>query len=192
MLDLPHNSIETGGGKGRRELNGGRNTNAGRSTVAMQARGAGRIGGGCFRMQRKGSEIQDPGGEPRGFIGGDGREKGNRPPRSPGLPRTPPRHVAGHARAVPILSSQKISADGPPSPSESGLSTHRGSTSHKGPFLFSLAHLGPSNSPAGPTKKESTNNPPPRAEAPVRTAPNQSPVNGTPRPTRKNTQLMKN
>ena len=60
------------------------------------------------------------------------------------------------------------------------------------PFLFSLAHLGPSSSPAGPTKKESTNNPPPRAEAPVRTAPNQSPANETPRPTRKNTQLTKN
>ena len=137
MLDLPHNSIEAVGGKGRRELSGGWNTNAGRSTVVIRAREARKIGGGCFRTQRKGSEIRDPGGEPRGFIGGDGREKGNRPPRSPGLPCTPPRHVAGHAPAVPILSPQKITVDGLPSPSESGLSTHRGSASHKGPF-FSL------------------------------------------------------
>ena len=60
------------------------------------------------------------------------------------------------------------------------------------PVLFSLAHLGPRSSLAGPTKKESANDPPSRAEAPVRTAPNRSLANGTPRPTRKNTQLMKN
>ena len=192
MLDLPHNSIEAVGGKGRRELNGGWNTNAGRSTVAMRAREAGKIGGGCFRMQRKGSKTRDPGGEPRGFIGGDGREKGNRPPRSLGLPRMPPRHVVGHTSTVPILSPQEILADGSPSPGKSGLSTHLGNASHKGMFLFSLAHLGPRSSLAGPTKKESANDPPSRAEAPVMTAPIQSPANGTTRPTRKNTRLMKN
>ena len=175
-----------------RELDGGWNANAGRSTVAMQAREAGTIGGGCFRMQRQESEIRNLGGEPRGFIGGDGREKGNRPPRSPGLPHAPPRHVAGHARAVPILSSQKISADGSPSPGKSGLSTHLGNASHKGLFLFSLAHLGPRSSLAGPTKKGSADDPKSRAEAPVRSAPNQFPVNGIPRPIRKNVQLMKN
>ena len=107
MLDLPHNSIKAVGGKGRRELDGGCNTNASRSTVAMRAWEAGTIGGGCFRTQRQGSEIWNLGGKPRGFIGGDGREKGNRLPRSLGLPCAPPHHVAGHARAVPILSPQK-------------------------------------------------------------------------------------
>ena len=136
MLDLPHNSIKIMGEEGRRELDGGYNTNASRSTVAMRAQEAGTIGGGCFRTQRQGSKIQNLGGEPRGFIGGDVREKGNRPPRSPGLPRAPPRHVAGHASAVPILSPQEISADGSPSPGESGLSTHLGNASH-GDF-FSL------------------------------------------------------
>jgi len=107
MLDLPHNSIKAMGEEGRRELDGGWNTNAGRSTAAMRAREAGTIGGGCFRTQRQGSEIRNLGGEPRGFIGGDGRKKGNRPPRSLGLPRAPPRHVAGHVPVVPILSPQK-------------------------------------------------------------------------------------
>ena len=60
------------------------------------------------------------------------------------------------------------------------------------PVLFSLDHLGPRHSPTGPTKKETTNDPPSRAEAPVMTAPIQSPANGTTRPTRKNTRLMKN
>ena len=81
--------------------------NASRSTVAMRAQEAGAIGDGCFRTQRQGSEIWNLGGEPRGFIGGDGREKGNRPPQSLGLPHAPPRHVAGHAPTVPILSPQK-------------------------------------------------------------------------------------
>ena len=137
MLDLPHNSIKAIGEEGRRELDGGCNTNASRSTVAMWAQEAGTIGGRCFRTQRQGSEIRNLGGEPRGFIGGDGREKGNRPPRSPSLPRAPPCHIAGHAPVVPILSPQEISADGSPSPGESGLSTHLGNTSHEGLF-FSL------------------------------------------------------
>ena len=40
------------------------------------------------------------------FYRGDGCEKSNRPPRSLGLPRAPPRHVTGHAPAIPILSHQ--------------------------------------------------------------------------------------
>ena len=80
MLDLPHNSIKAIGEEGRRELDGGCNTNASRSTVAMRAQEAGMIGGGCFRTQRQGSEIRNLGGEPRGFIGGDRCEKGNRLP----------------------------------------------------------------------------------------------------------------
>ena len=107
MLDLPHNSIKAMGEEGRRELDGGCNTSASRSTVVIRAQEARAIGGGCFRTQRQGSEIRNLGGKPCGFIGGNRREKGNHLPRSPGLPCMPPRHVAGHAPAVPILSSQK-------------------------------------------------------------------------------------
>ena len=92
----------------------------------------------------------------------------------------------------PYPLTPKISTDGSPSPGEPGLSTHLGNASHKGLFLFSLAHLGPRSSLAGPTKKESANDLPSRAEAPVRTAPNRSLANGIPRPTRKNVQLTKN
>ena len=59
------------------------------------------------------------------------------------------------------------------------------------PFLFSLAHLGPRSSAASPTKEGSTNDSKSRAEAPVRSALNQFPANGMPRPTRKNIQLTK-
>ena len=107
MLDLPHNSIKAMREEGRHELDGGCNTSASWSMVAIRAQEAGAIGGGCFRTQRQGSEIRNLGGEPHGFIGGDGREKGNRPPRSLGLPRAPPRHIVGHAPAVPILSHRK-------------------------------------------------------------------------------------
>ena len=107
MLDLPHSSIKAIGKEGRHELDDGCNTSASWSMGVVRAQEAGAIGGGCFRTQRQGSEIRNLGGEPRGFIGDDGHKKGNRPPRSPGLPRAPPRHVAGHAPVVPILSPQK-------------------------------------------------------------------------------------
>jgi len=59
------------------------------------------------------------------------------------------------------------------------------------PFLFSLARLGPRSSAAGPTKEGSTNDSKSRAEAPVRSALNQFPANGMPRPTQKNIHLTK-
>ena len=59
------------------------------------------------------------------------------------------------------------------------------------PFLFSLARLGPRSSAAGPTKEGFANDSKSRAEAPVRSALNQFPVNGMPRPTQKNIQLTK-
>ena len=85
-----------------------------------------------------------PWGRTPWFYRSDGREKGNRPPRSLGLPRAPPRHVMGHAPAIPIRSHQnraerftspgdqtllqtegtwarKISFSGPSKPRETGV-----------------------------------------------------------------------
>ena len=64
MLDLPHNSIKAIGEKGRRKLDGGYNTDASRSMMAVRAQEAGTIGGGCFRRKGKDAKYGTLGANP--------------------------------------------------------------------------------------------------------------------------------
>ena len=98
------------------------------------------------KMRRRGT---GPRGRTPWFYRGDGCEKGNRPPRSPGLPRAPSRHAMGHAPAVPIFSHHKPRRTARlPQANPDSLPT-RGSTGHKD--LFSL--FGP---PKGPEARRPT------------------------------------
>ena len=129
--------------------------------------------------------MWNPGGEPRGFIGAtDARRATVRldlracHARHRVMSRdTRPQSLSSHPKNLGgrFAFPKRIRTLYPP-----------GKRKPQRPVLFSLAHLGPRSSPAGPTKKGSTNDPKSRAEAPVRSAPNQFPANRMPRPTRKN------
>ena len=107
MLDLPHNSIKAMGGRAGASLTtAATRAQAGRWWLHGH-RKLGRLAADVSGLKGREAKYGTLGANPAVFIGGDGREKGNRPPRSPGLPRAPPRHVVGHAPTVPILSPQK-------------------------------------------------------------------------------------
>ena len=163
--------------QGRRKLDGGCNTDASWSMVAVRAQEARAIGGGCFRRKGKGAKHGTL-GRTSWFYRGDGREKGNRPPRSLGLPRAPPRHDTGHAPAVPILSHQK-SRWTVRLPQANPDSLPIWETQVMKIFL-SLAHLGPRSSATGPTGDGSTNDPKSRAQPLLRSRSTVKPQLGQP------------
>ena len=143
-----------------------------------------------FQTQRQGSEIRNLGGEPHGFIGATGARRA--------IVRldlrachachrvtswdTRPQSLSSHPKNLSgrFAFPRRIWSLCPPRKRKP-----------RRPVLFSLAHLGPRSSLAGPTKKGSVDDLKSRAEAPVRSALNQFPANGMPRPTRKNIQLTK-
>ena len=57
-------------------------------------------------MQRRGDKVQNPGGEPLGFIGAMDARRATVRLDLRACHDTPPRHVAGYALAIPILSHQ--------------------------------------------------------------------------------------
>ena len=155
---------------------------------------------GRRRLGRLAADVSDakargrntePWGRTLRFYRGNRHEKGNRPPRSLGLPHAPPRHIVGHAPTVPILSHRKSRwTVRLPQANLDSLPTWETQATKAFSFLF--GPLGPRSSAADPTKEGSMNDLKSRAEAPVWSALNQFPANGMPRPTRKNIQLIKN
>ena len=125
MPNLPHNSIKAIGRKGGSSSMAAAGEQEAEGELAMEIPDA--------KMRRRGT---GPRGRTPWFYRGDGSEKGNRPPRSPGLPRVPSRHAAGHAPAVTIFSHHKPRRTARlPQANPDSLPT-RGSTGHKD--LFSL------------------------------------------------------
>ena len=75
-------------------------------------------------MQRRGAKVQNPGGEPLGFIGATVRLDLR------ACHDTPPRHVTGYAPAIPILSHQSRAGHFA-FPGRPGLFSRRGDTGQK-------------------------------------------------------------
>jgi len=179
MPDLPHNSIEAIGRKGGSSSTAAAGEQEAEGELAMEIPDA--------KMRRRGI---GPRGRTPWFYRGDGCEKGNRPPRSPGLPHAPSRHAAGHAPAVPIFSHHKPRRTARlPQANPDSLPT-RGSTGHKD--LFSL--FGPPRArrlggrpnqgrvrERPKIKGVSITEVPIRGQAPVRQVLNKIPANGMPR-----------
>ena len=141
-------------------------------------------------MQRQKGKVRNHGGESRGFIGATDARRATVRLDLRAYPNTPPCHVVGYAPAIRILSHQNR-AGWFTFPRQIWTLYPPGKHKPRRPF-FSLAHLGPRSSAAGPTKEGSVNDPKSRAQAPVRSALNEFPANGMPRPSRKNIQLTKN
>ena len=57
-------------------------------------------------MRRRKGGVRNPGGEPRGFIGATDARRATVHLDLRAYHDTPPRHVAGYAPAIPILSHQ--------------------------------------------------------------------------------------
>ena len=81
-------------------------------------------------MQRRRGKVRNPGGEPFGFIGATDVRRATTCLGLRAYHDTPPRHVAGYAPAVPILSHQNH-AERFAFPSRPGLFSHRGDTGQK-------------------------------------------------------------
>ena len=85
-------------------------------------------------MRRRGGKVRNPRGEPLGFIGVTDARRATVRLDLRAYHDTPPRHVAGYARIIPILSHQsragRFAFLG-----RLGLFSHRGDTGQE-PFLW--------------------------------------------------------
>ena len=85
-------------------------------------------------MQRRGGKVQNPRGEPLGFIGATDVRRATIYIDLHAYHNTPPRHVAGYASTIPIISHQ-IRVGHFAFPGRPGLFSHRGDTGQKA-FLW--------------------------------------------------------
>ena len=76
-------------------------------------------------MQRRGGKVPNPGGEPLGFIGATDARRATILLDLRACHDTPPRHIAGYAPIVPILSHQNCAGQFA-FPGRLGLFSHRG------------------------------------------------------------------
>ena len=81
-------------------------------------------------MRRRGGKVRNPGGEPLSFIGVTDARRATARLGLRACHDTPPRHVAGYASAIPILSHQNR-AGRFAFPSKPGLFSHRRKTGQK-------------------------------------------------------------
>ena len=132
-----------------------------------------------LRTRGQGGEVRNPRGKPRGFIRAADARSASVHLDLRARHDAPPPHVTGHVHAIPIP-SRKSRIERFAFPRRIRTLYPPGKHKPRRPFLFSLAHLGPRSSTAGPTKEGSANDSESRAEALVRSALNQFPVNGMP------------